>query len=80
MSPKHSLILELNRRIMQWEYKVSQELRNDYPKEVKKFKNEIGFYEGLEGVVRVFKGSQSSRVVRQELTKSKTRGLAEWTP
>lgn len=60
LNPKPSRIHEFNRRLMQWEYKVKKSLRNDYP--VKKFKNEIGYYETEEGVIRVFKGSQSSRV------------------
>ena len=72
MNPKPSLIPEFNRKIMQWEYKVKEPLRNDYPEEVKKLKGEIGFYEGLEGVVRVFKGSQHRRPVRQELTETKS--------
>ena len=62
MNPKSSRIPEFKRKLMQWEYKVSRELRNDYPEEVKKFKNEIGYYETDEGIIRVFKGGQSSRV------------------
>jgi len=62
LNPKSSRIPEFKRKLMQWEYKVSRELRNDYPEEVKKFKNEIGYYETDEGIIRVFKGGQSSRV------------------
>lgn len=52
---------------MQWDY--GRELKNDYPKEVKKLKNEIGYYETEEGIIRVFKKARKLLHDGSELTK-----------